>query len=192
VLVLASRLECRLLSAALSPTVMNRREAVLAGLASLAATVTAAPPAKAQTSEPDTENPELEPLRALLKAHDVAFSNQDFDGVMATLSEKAAIMGNGPGEIWSGPEEIKAAYQRFFEGFDKGQQNFDYEFNLGQVGADFGWLLTSGNVSGAKDGKEFTFPVNISLSATKDGDKWLIASLHFSTLTDDTTEEEEK
>jgi ketosteroid isomerase-like protein len=171
---------------------MNRREAVLAGLTSLAATVTASPPAKAQKSEPDTENPELEPLRALLKALDVAFSNQDLDGVMATLSEKAAIMGNGPGEIWSGPDEIKAAYQRFFEGFDKGQQNFDYEFNLGQVGANFGWLLTSGNVSGAKDGKEFTFPVNISLSATKDGDKWLIASLHFSTLTDDTTEEEEE
>src|SRR5215831_1453877 len=130
--VLASRLGCRLLT----PTVMNRREAVLTGLASLAATVAAPPAAKSQTSESEDENPELEPIRALLKALDGAFSNQDLDGVMATLSEKAAIMGNGPGEIWSGPDEIKAAYQHFFEGFDRGQQSFDYEFHLGQVGAD--------------------------------------------------------
>ena len=170
---------------------MNRRAAVLAGLASLAATIAATPAAKSQTSESEAEDPELEPLRALLKALDVAFSNQDLDGVMATLSEKAAIMGSGPGEIWSGPDEIKAAYQHFFEGFDKGQQGFDYEFSLGQVGPNSGWLMTSGNVSGAKDGKEFTFPVNISLVATKDGGKWQIAGMHFSTLTGETEESEE-
>jgi ketosteroid isomerase-like protein len=170
---------------------MNRRQAVLAGLATLAATP-APPAAKSQTSEPEGEDPELEPLRALLKALDVAFSNQDLDGVMATLSEKAAMMGSGPGEVWSGPDEIKAAYQHFFEGFDYGQQSFDYEFSLGQLGADSGWLMTSGNVSGTKDGREFTFPVNISLVATKDGDKWRIAAMHFSTLTGETDERDEE
>ena len=170
---------------------MNRREVVLAGLASLAAAVAAPPVVQSQTSD-ETEIPELEPLRALLKALDVAFSNQDLDGVMATLSEKAAIMGSGPGEIWSGADEIKAAYQHFFEGFDRGQQGFDYEFNIGQVGPNSGWLMTSGNVSGTKDGKEFTFPVNISLVAAKDGGKWQIAAMHFSTLTGDTEEREEE
>lgn len=172
-------------------SLMNRRAAVLAGLASLAATIAAPPAAKSQTSESEAEDPELEPLRALLKALDVAFSNQDLDGVMATLSEKAAIMGSGPGEIWSGPDEIKAAYQHFFEGFDRGQQSFDYEFSLGQVGPTSGWMMTSGNVSGTKDGKEFTFPVNVSLAATKDGGKWQIAAMHFSTLTGETEETEE-
>jgi len=185
--VLASFLGFRLLM----PTVMNRREAVLTGLASLAAAVAAPPAAKSQTSDSQDENPELEPLRALLKTLDVAFSNQDLDGVMATLSEKAAIIGSVPGEIWSGPDEIKAAYQHFFEGFDRGQQSFDYEFHLGQVGADSGWLMTSGNASGTKDGKEFTFPVNILLVAKKDGGKWLIAAMHFSTLTGDIEEREE-
>ena len=170
---------------------MNRRQVVLAGLASLAAAVAAPPVVQSQTSD-ETEIPELEPLRALLKALDVAFSNQDLDGVMATLSEKAAIMGSGPGEIWSGADEIKAAYQHFFEGFDRGQQGFDYEFNIGQVGPNSGWLMTSGNVSGTKDGKEFTFPVNISLVAAKDGGKWQIAAMHFSTLTGDTEEREEE
>lgn len=185
---LASRLGVSFISRPL--TVMNRRAVVLAGLASLAAAVAAPPVVQSQTSD-ETEIPELEPLRALLKALDVAFSNQDLAGVMATLSDNAAIMGSGPGEIWSGTDEIKAAYQHFFEGFDSGQQSFDYEFSLGKIGADSGWMMTSGNVSGTKDGKEFTFPVNISLVATKDGGKWLIAAMHFSTLTGDTEEREE-
>jgi len=109
---------------------------------------------------------------------------------MATLSEKAAIMGSGPGEIWSGADEIKAAHQHLFEGFDARQQGFDYEFNIGQVISDTAWMLTSGNVTGTKDGKEFTFPVNVSLTAMKQGGKWLIAAMHFSTLTDEVQNEE--
>jgi ketosteroid isomerase-like protein len=166
---------------------MNRREAILTGMAGLAA-VAVSPAARAQTTGAD--NPELEPIRALLDAHDAAFANHDLDGVMACMSEKASIMGCGPGEIWSGPDEIKAAHQQLFEGFDFGEQNFEYEFNIGEVSADKGWLMTSGNVNGKKDGKEFTFPINISLSATKEGEKWLIAAMHFSTLTSETQDEE--
>jgi ketosteroid isomerase-like protein len=164
---------------------MNRREAIMAGFAGIAAAVTV--PTAARAQESTAENPELEPIRALLDAHDEAFANHDPDGVMACLSEKAAIMGTGPGEIWSGPEEIKAAHQRLFEGFDIGEQNFEYEFSIGEVKSDIGWMMTSGNVAGKKDGIEFTFPVNISLTAVKDGGKWLIASMHFSTLADQDT-----
>jgi uncharacterized protein (TIGR02246 family) len=164
---------------------MNRKEAIM-GIATIAAAV--AVPSVASAQKPEAENPELEPIRALLQAYDTAFTNHDLNGVMATLSEKAAIMGSGPGEIWSGADEIKAAHQHLFEGFDARQQGFDYEFNIGQVTSDKAWMLTSGNVTGTKDGKEFTFPVNISLTAMKQGGKWLIAAMHFSTLTDDTEE----
>jgi ketosteroid isomerase-like protein len=167
---------------------MNRREAIIAGVASIAAAVSGPLAGSAQTSAP--ENPELEPIRALLDAHDAAFANHDLDGVMACLSEKATIMGSGPGEVWSGPDEIKAAHQHLFEGFDFGEQNFEYEFSIGEITSDRGWMMTSGNVNGKKDGKEFTFPVNLSLTVTKDGEKWLIASMHFSTLTDGTQDEE--
>jgi hypothetical protein len=102
---------------------------------------------------------------------------------MACLTEKAAIMGTGPGEIWSGPDEIKVALQHFFEGFDKGEQKFDYQFRIGGVTPDMGWLMASGNVTGKKDGKDFTYPLNISLTVAKKGGKWLIAAMHFSTLT---------
>jgi uncharacterized protein (TIGR02246 family) len=169
---------------------MNRKEALL-GIATIAAAAAVPSVASAQTSETDVgaENPELGPIRDLLKAYDTAFTNHDLNGVMATLSDKAAIMGCGPGEIWSGADEIKAAHQKLFEGFDAKQQSFDYEFNIGQVMSDAAWMLTSGNVSGKKGGgEEFTFPVNISLTATKQGGKWLIAAMHFSTVTDEPEE----
>jgi ketosteroid isomerase-like protein len=168
---------------------MNRREAIMAGAATLAAAVALPPAANAQTAVTD-DNPDLGPIRDLLDAHDAAFTNHDLEGVMATMSQKATIMGCGPGEIWSGPEEIKAAHEHLFEGFDFGEQNFEYEFSIGELSTDTGWMMTSGNVNGKKDGKDFTFPVNISLSVKKEGGKWLIAAMHFSTLTDEVQDEE--
>ena len=67
-----------------------------------------------------------------------SLTNHDLKGLMACLTERAAIMGTGPGEIWVGPEDIKVAYEHFFEGFDKGEQNFEYQFKIGGVGADMG------------------------------------------------------
>jgi uncharacterized protein (TIGR02246 family) len=160
---------------------MNRREAIIAGVAGVAAAVAVPPVAKAETSA--AEHPEVEPIRALLRAHDEAFTNHDLTGVMACFATKAAIMGTGPGEVWSGPDEIKTAYQHFFEGFDKGQQHFEYQFRIGGVTPKMGWLMTAGNVMGKKEGKDFAFPLNLSLTVTKNEEKWLIAAMHFSTLT---------
>jgi ketosteroid isomerase-like protein len=100
---------------------MNRRE--VAGMAAITAAVGVAPTADAQASE--GANPDLDQIRTLLRAHDEAFTNHDLKGIMACLTEKAAIMGSGPGEVWSGPDEIKVAYEHFFEGFDKGEQKFE-------------------------------------------------------------------
>jgi ketosteroid isomerase-like protein len=159
---------------------MNRREAI-AGIASITAAVAVASRADAESSE--GANPDLTQIRALLLAHDEAFTNHDLNGIMACLAKKAAIMGSGPGEIWSGPGEIKVAYEHFFEGFDKGEQKFEYQFRIGGVTSEMGWLMTAGNVNGKKDGKEFAFPLNLSLTVAKKEGKWLIAAMHFSTLT---------
>ena len=43
--------------------------------------------------------------------------------------------------------------------------------------------MTAGNVNGKKDGKDFAFPLNLSLTVAKKDGKWLIAAMHFSTLT---------
>lgn len=159
---------------------MNRRNSIIAGLAGITAVATLAPSAQAADK---AANPELDDIRALLKAHDEAMTGHDLKGVLATMTEKAAIMGTGPGEIWSGPAEIKDAYEHFFQGFDKGHQDFEYQFKIGELGSDMGWLMASGNIKGTKDGKAFEFPINISLTVAKSGGKWRIASMHFSTLT---------
>ena len=159
---------------------MNRRSALIAGLAGVSTLAILTPNTQAADKP---ENPEFEKVRALLKAHDEAMTNKDMKGVLATLAEKATIMGTGPGEIWSGLDEIKDAYQHFFEGFDKGQQKFDYQFKIGNLGANMGWLMASGEISGRKEGKEFSFPLNLSLTVAKTGNQWKIAAMHFSTLT---------
>ena len=166
---------------------MNRRASILTGLAGVS--VFTALASNASAAEEKAENPEREKVHELLKAHDEAMRNHDAAAVLALMAEKSAVMGTGPGEIWSGPEELKAAYEHFFETFDKGEQKYEYDFKLGHVGTDMGWFMTSGNVKGKKDGKEIEFPINISLTVSKAGDKWLIAALHFSTFASNESEE---
>jgi ketosteroid isomerase-like protein len=170
---------------------MNRRTSILTGLATAALAATAST-ASTASAEDAKENPELEGVRALLKAHDEAMKRQDLAGIMATMTEKAAVMGTGPGEIWSGHEEIKTAYEHFFQDFDKGEQDFDYHFKIGGLDGGMGWLMASGDIKGKKNGKAFEFPINISLTVTKSSGKWLIASMHFSTLTSDAGPEGKK
>jgi hypothetical protein len=40
-------------------------------------------------------------------------------------------------------DEIKVTSEHFFEGFDKGEQKFEYQFKIGGVTADMGWLMAS-------------------------------------------------
>src|SRR5260370_21926700 len=108
-------------------------------------------------------------------------------GIMACLTERAEIMGTGAGEVWSGPDEIKVADEHFCEGFDKGEQKFEYQFKIGGVTSEMGWLMTAGNGNGKKDGKEFTFPLNLSLTVAKKDGKWPVAAMHFSTPTGGST-----
>ena len=152
----------------------------MTGLAGVTAVATLKTTAKAQDKK--AENPELKPVRALLKAHDDAMTNHDLDGVIATLADDAVILGTGPGEWYQGEKDIKEAYGEFFKGFDKGAQEFEYLSRAGKLSSDMGYLATTGNVTGKSGGKKFAFPVNITLTVAKKGDAWKIASMHFSTL----------
>lgn len=160
---------------------MNRRTSIITGLAAITSATSATTTARA--AEPKSTNPELEKIRAVLKAHDDALTNHDLKGVLAVLAPKAVIIGTGPGEVWSGPDEIKVAYEHFFADFDKGQQDFTYHSKFGELAAEMGWLVASGEIKGKKDGKAFAFPLNVSLTVSKAGGNWLIAAMHFSTLT---------
>jgi ketosteroid isomerase-like protein len=162
---------------------MNRRTSILTGLS--AATTLGALSSSAQEKDAQPANPELDKIRAVLKAHDDAMTNHNLEGVLAALSPKAVVMGTGPGEIWSGPEELKDAYTHFFADFDKGEQDFTYHVRMGELSSEMGWLFASGEVRGKKAGKEFAFPLNVSLTVSKATGAWKIAALHFSTLAAD-------
>lgn len=159
---------------------MNRRTTFLTGLSALGAAV-----ALSNAAEADDKKSELGKVHSLLKAHDDALTNHDLNGVMATLAPKAVVMGTGPGEMWTTPEQIKEAYKHFFEGFDKGQQDFTYHERKGDLGSEMGYLFTSGEIKGKKGGKDFAFPINLSITVTKAGGAWKIAAMHFSNLVSD-------
>jgi uncharacterized protein (TIGR02246 family) len=160
---------------------MNRRRSIIAGLSAITAGSALTTTAKAADSKPD--KPELEKIKAVLKAHDDAMTNHDMEGVLAVLAPTAVIIGTGPGEVWSTPEELKEAYTHFFADYDKGQQDFTYHVRFGELSSEMGWLMASGEVKGKKDKKAFAFPMNLSLTVSKAGGDWKIAALHFSTLT---------
>jgi uncharacterized protein (TIGR02246 family) len=159
---------------------MNRRTSIIKGLTGIA-TISALT-AQAGAAEPEGGESDLEQIKAVLKAHDDATTHHNIDGILAVMAPKAVIMGTGPGEIWSGPDEIKDAYTHFFADFDKGQQDFTYDVRFGGLSAEMGWLMTSGEVKAKKDGKEFAFPLNVSITVAKADGKWQIAGMHFSTL----------
>jgi ketosteroid isomerase-like protein len=161
---------------------MNRRTSIITGVAAVA-TAAVALSSTSKANEAKTENPELEKIRTVLKAHDDAMTSHNFKGVQAVLAPKVVIMGTGPGEVWSTPEQIEEAYKNFFDGFDKGEQDFTYQVKHGGLSSDMGWLMVSGDVKGKKDGKDFAFPINISLTVAKVDGAWKIAAMHFSNLT---------
>lgn len=156
---------------------MNRRTTLLTGLTALSAAV-----ALSSTADAQDKKPELKKVHDLLKAHDDAMTNHDMAGVLATMAPRAVVMGTGPGEFWATPEQIKTAYKHFFEGFDKGQQDFKYHVRQGDLAGDMGFLFASGEIKGKKGGKAFTFPINISVTVSKVGGSWKIAAMHFSNL----------
>ena len=158
---------------------MNRRTSLLTGLSALTAVAALSSAASSEEKKP---NPELKKIQDVLKAHDDAMTNHNLPGVLATLAPKAVIMGTGPGELWATPEQIKVAYQHFFEGFDKGEQHFTYHDRHGDLSGTMGYLVVSGEIKGKKAGKAFAFPINISLTVSKADGAWKIASMHFSTL----------
>ena len=157
---------------------LTRREDVMAVVGAAALTM----PAMADMKE-EEKNDSTEALRALLKAHNEAFTAHDMKGVLATLASDCTIMGTGPGELWIGHDEIKGAYEHFFEDFDKGEQQFESLWHHGNVGPHGAWLMTISKVTLEKDSEKSEFGLNLSLVCEKKKKDWLIQAMHFSNVT---------
>lgn len=172
---------------------MERRELVLTGLGVLGtAAVALAAEEKQEGGKAPVKvvdpgaNPEaLKEIRALLNQHDKAFAAHDLEGVLATYhpGPHTVLMGTGPGEMWAGQEEIADAYKHFFADFDKGAQDFKYDYVNGQVHGDVAWMSVMGGVAGSKGATQLVFPINVSSVLIKDQGQWKFSLLHFSNLT---------
>jgi len=127
----------------------------------------------------------LEEIKALLNAHDKAFTAHDLEGVLALYAEgpRTAVMGTGPGELWVGKEEIGDAYKHFFEDFDPGKQEYKYAWTGGGTRGAVAWLMTMGEIHVEKDGEKKAAAMNISAVFAREKKQWRIVSMHFSTLT---------
>lgn len=153
----------------------SRRQATLAAFGALAL----AAPKMAQAAEADGS---VEALKALLEAHNKAFTAQDMAGVLATLSPEVTIMGTAPGELWIGHDEAEDAYVHFFGDFDPGQQSFESLWHQGNVGPKGAWLMSVSKVTMVKESKKTEFGLNMSLVCENADGRWRIRAMHFSNL----------
>jgi len=125
----------------------------------------------------------MAPIRSLVRAHNKAFTEQDLNGVLACFTDRATLMGTGPGELWTGAGEIADAYRHFFLGFDAGRQKFEDLWHEGHISGDTAWLMAVSKVTMNKGSKKDVFGVNLSLVCRNSGGKWQFSTMHFSNLT---------
>ena len=135
--------------------------------------------AGAQTKAADS----VADIKALLDSYQKAFSAHDMAGVLNLFAPNAIVVGTGPGEIWGGAAEIREAYRRFFELFEKGKQTHETLFIDGHALGDMAWLVSMVKVSFSKGPDKTEFGLNISAVFEKSGGKWLFRALHFSNVT---------
>jgi uncharacterized protein (TIGR02246 family) len=163
----------------LETVMLPRRKAVLA--AALGAMAFATPAlARERKAGPAAE---VDALQALLDSHDRAFSAHDIKGVLALFAPRATILGTGPGEIWSGPAEIKDAYEHFFSDFDAGKQQVEVLWHDGHVLGRMAWLMSVTKVTMTKGVATSEVGINVSVVFERSAGSWLIRAMHFSNLT---------
>lgn len=122
---------------------------------------------------------------AAWQQHDKALSEHDIDGVLAVWAdgEDSVLLGTGPGERWVGKEEIREAYENFFEDFDPyTMQSVCGWYVLGAQG-DIAWGVTECDFTDSLDGDAREFPINFSVVLVNQDESWKFRTLHFSTLT---------
>jgi ketosteroid isomerase-like protein len=123
-------------------------------------------------------------VKALLQQHDKVFTTQDLEGVMKLYSPgpKTVVMGSGPGELFVGKDEIRNAYQHFFQDFDQGKQNFEYGFATGDLIGDAGWVVATGKLTLTKGADSRETGLNVSVTFSKVKGTWYISSFHYSNV----------
>ena len=125
-------------------------------------------------------------IMEMIAMHDKALSEHNLDGVMSTYSKTHPIilMGTGPGERWTGEEEIADAYSHFFMDFDQGTLSTECTWHSISVQGDLAWIMAMCNFTDYMKNVKREYAVNISAVLEKTDNSWYFATFHYSNLTD--------
>ena len=132
-----------------------------------------------------TQSAGLSQIVALLQKHDDALNQHDLDGIMSVFAPTTniVVLGTGPGERWSGRDEIRSAYTEIIKDFDKGTATHDCYWKTGDITGNAAWVAAMCKFADSKDGKKREYELNVSGVLRQIGGKWYFQSLHFSNLT---------
>jgi uncharacterized protein (TIGR02246 family) len=122
-------------------------------------------------------------IQEALKAYVAALSNKDLKGCLDAFAPGPAtvLMGTGPGEVWVGRDEIKAAHLEFFKTFTK--QESKSNWTISAADGKVAWGAAEVAVSQKRGDARNHFILHCSMVLKKTEGKWLIAMWHFSHLT---------
>ena len=118
-----------------------------------------------------------------------AFAARDVEGCLAAFApgKKTVLMGTGPGERWVGLKEIGMAHKEMFKAFEK--ETFERKWSLVSARARIAWTASETVITDVVNGEEKKFAINSSAVWTLRKDKWQIALMHVSNLTEPAKEE---
>jgi hypothetical protein len=104
------------------------------------------------------------------------------DGVLKLFAPgpKTVLIGTGAGELFVGKDQIKTAYEHFFMDFDRGKQDFEYGFAVGDVVGNAAWIVATGKLTMTKGTDRREAGLNVSLTFVKIKGAWFISSFHYS------------
>lgn len=137
---------------------------------------------KAERKSRQLQEAYIPQIMALLQKHYDALNRHDLDAVLESFvqGDRTVLMGTGPGQRWQGPEQIKAAYSRFFKEFDEGTLSRQCDWKTGGISGEIGWLAASCRFSDSKQGKARQYDVNITGVLERLQGRWYFTSLHIS------------
>jgi len=132
-----------------------------------------------------TQSADLSQIVALLQKHDDALNQHDLDGIMSVFAptQNIVVLGTGPGERWSGRDEIRGAYTEIIKDFDRGTATRECYWKTGEIIENTAWVASMCKFADSKDGKKREYELNVSGVLRRIGGKWYFQSLHFSNLT---------
>lgn len=116
----------------------------------------------------------------VVKKYQQVFQEKNLDAIMEFFTEDAVLLGTGPGERYVGQEEIRNAYQHYFDSFDKEEGTVTW-YQAGSQGSVV-WVAGMSNINTYFKNKKTEFALNWTFVLEKKDGAWKIVQRHISNI----------